>query len=201
LPTTAPDGAVTGDAIRIKDYTKLDYKDPVSFGSTIYSARGDLLGYSPKVGIYFVREASGLLTVLTKKGEPVRNITEFESHTPLPNPVPPSYLFYCVDLQGNVYVSYPARRLIVKYAPDGRVLDKIKRPERPEALTVDEDGNLYVIYDSEIKKLEAVPIVPKSASPTPGASPKPKSSAKPTAAAPKAAAEKATPKPKASAAP
>ncbi|MBC8136774.1 MAG: hypothetical protein H8F28_12895, partial [Fibrella sp.] len=62
---------------------------------------------------------------------------------------------------------------------EGVLLRKIKSAERPEALTVDEDGNLYVIYDSEIKILEAKPMVAKTGSPSPGASARPKASATP----------------------
>jgi len=54
-------------------------------------------------------------------------------------------------------VSYSALKVIKKYNRAGSVIGKITSTERPEALTVDEDGNLYVIYDSEIKKLQAIP--------------------------------------------
>lgn len=175
----SPDGTMTGNVIRIKDYAKMKYKKPVPFGSQTFLARGDLLAYSPKVGIFFVRESSGRMASLTKKGEVIRSITTFDVQAPPPTPVPASRVFFTADLQGNTYISYPARKVIEKYDSQGILLRKINSVERPEALTVDEDGNLYVIYDSEIKKLEAEPIVTKTSSPAAKASPKPKASAAP----------------------
>ncbi len=186
-----PGGALAGDVVRIKDYTKLKYNAPVPFGSSIFSVRGDLLAYSPKVGVFFVKDASGQMTSLSKSGIPLKVITGFDVPTPPPTPVPSSRVFYTADLQGNVYVSYPARKVIIKYNPEGLILYKIKNSARPEALTVDEDGNLYVVYDSEIKKLEAVPMTGAGASPKPGASSGTKQSPKPDAS-PKVS---ATPKP------
>ncbi|MBC7806652.1 MAG: protein phosphatase 2C domain-containing protein [Akkermansiaceae bacterium] len=181
---TSPGGTMTGNVIRIKDYSKMKYNPPVAFGDTTYSVRGDLLSYSPKVGILFVTDSTGQLTVLSKTGKPVRAVATFDVPTPPPTPVPSSRVFYATDLQGNVYISYPARKLIEKIGRDGQVLFRKKSTERPEALTVDEDGNLYVIYDSEIKKLEAIPIVKGTASPSPNTSPRPKATAaSPTAKA------------------
>lgn len=175
----ADDGSVAGNIIRIKDYTKLKYNPPVPFGSTTFAARGDLLAYSPKAGIFFVKDSSGQMAYMSRKGEVLAPITAFDVQTPPPTPVPTSRVFYTADLQGNTYISYPAQKAIVKYDRNGKKLRTIKSVERPEALTVDEDGNLYVIYDSEIKKLEAVPIGAGEASPNPKATPKVSASASP----------------------
>jgi protein phosphatase len=186
MPTPTPvvgasdNGNLTGNIIRIKDYTKLTYKAPVPFGSTTFAARGDLLAYSPKAGIFFVKDSSGQMAYMSRKGEVIDAVTAFDVQTPPPTPVPTSRVFFAADLQGNTYVSYPARKAIVKYGRDGQELRTIKSTARPEALTVDEDGNLYVIYDSEIKKLEAVPITEgTTASPKPKPTPKPATSASP----------------------
>ena len=174
-PSPPPAGkvpaALSGNTLRIKDYAHMEYKSPVAFGAQQFAVRGDILGYSPKAGIFFVKDTSGLLTYMDRSGA-VKQAT-FGDALPIPPPiagaVPPSRLFTAVDLQGNLYISYSARKMIVKYNRDGTVLRKITGSERPEALTVDEDGNLYVIYDSQIKKLEAKPAAPKkpAAPPTP----------------------------------
>ncbi|MBC8138955.1 MAG: serine/threonine-protein phosphatase, partial [Fibrella sp.] len=135
LPKNSSGGAMTGNVIQIKDYAKMEYKDPVGFGSRTFSARGDLLAYSPKVGVFFVRDASGKMTSLSKTGEAIRIIAEFEVPTPPPTPVPLSRVFFAADLQGNTYISYPARKVIEKYSREGVLLRKIKSAERPEALT------------------------------------------------------------------
>ncbi|MBC8141998.1 MAG: protein phosphatase 2C domain-containing protein [Armatimonadetes bacterium] len=159
VPDKPVKGGTTGNTVTIRDYTKLTYAAPVDFGEQTFAVRGDILGYSPKAGIYFVKDTSGVLTYMSLDGK----IANAAIGQPLQQPptvgaiVPPSRVFVAHDLQGNTYISYSASRVIKKFNRAGSEIGKITSKERPEALTVDEDGNLYVIYDSEIKKLKAIP--------------------------------------------
>ncbi len=165
--------AMTGNTIQVRDYTKVTYAKPVDFGEKTFAVRGDILGYSPKAGIFFVKDTSGILTFMNREGK----ITTAAMGEPLPQPptvgavVPPSRVFVAHDLQGNTYVSYSALKVIKKYNRAGSVIGKIPSEERPEALTVDEDGNLYVIYNSNIKKLQAIFVTGTAPKSSPGAKP------------------------------
>ncbi len=173
-----PVGEIRDGVIHIKDYTKMTYKAPVPFGDRIFSARGDLLAYSPRAGIFFVTDSGGQMAYLSKAGQVMKPIASFVPQPPPPKPAPASRVFFAADLQGNTYISYPARKLIEKYDRNGVKRCRITSTESPEALVVDEDGNLYVIYDGTIKKLEAV-MPTAGTTPAVGTPTKPKASASP----------------------
>jgi streptogramin lyase len=79
----------------------------------------------------------------------------------------PAGLFYMTsDPQGNVYFSYPKRAVVVKKSPEGQVLRVIRGFIRPEAIAVDEVGNVYVVDNGDVKICRARPGKPK-ASPSP----------------------------------
>jgi hypothetical protein len=139
----------------VRDFSKLKYDPPAPFGR--FLARGDVLSYSPRGLLYFVAFSSGKVIALSREGEVSR--ARPAATLPLvpvaPTPVPVSRTFMTTDAQGNVYVSYTALKKVEKRSPDGRVLLTIKDLHRPEALSVDEDGNLYVIDFNEVKVLRA----------------------------------------------
>lgn len=160
-PATSPAGPIqsndpSGNSIPVRDYTKLSYKESVNFGTTVFSARGDLLSYSPKAGLFFVKDTSGQMAYLSPKGETVRAIApSFDIPPSLTDPIPRSRVFIATDLQGNSYISYSAKKVIEKYDTAGRLLLTLKGFKRPEALTVDAEGNIYVVDFNQIMKIEA----------------------------------------------
>ena len=64
-------------------------------------------------------------------------------------------MFVATDVQGNCYVSSTVQRTIEKYSPEGQKLYTVRGLQRPEAIAVDEDGNLYVVDFNQIKILRA----------------------------------------------
>ncbi len=65
-----------------------------------------------------------------------------------------------MDRQGNVYICEPANRRIAKYGADGVFLCGIGENElaEPQALVVDDTGDLYVIDDGRLKFMKAIPV-------------------------------------------
>jgi protein phosphatase len=135
------------------DYAHLTYGPPEDFGS--YAARGDILSYSPGAGLYFVGQGSGKLVCLSRTGVPVANVANFPPAPPAPNPAPDTHVFVTSDLQGNVYISYTRERQIVKKGRDGAILQRLTGFTEPEAIAVDETGNLYVVDLNLLKILRA----------------------------------------------
>ena len=138
------------------DFTNLGYEKPEKFGPDIL-ARGDLLSYSPGAGLFFVAEVSGKVANLSQAGEAVNVIENLTPAPPPPLPTPDTRLFFASDPAGNLYFSYTKRKVIEKKTPDGRLLLRLTGLDRPEAITVDEAGNLYVVDFSQIKILRARP--------------------------------------------
>ncbi len=136
------------------DYRKLTYGPAEDFGD--YLARADILSYAPSKGLYFVAGNSGKIALLSRSGAALKSVGELpDMPPPPPNPVPPSRQFITSDAQGNVYVSYTGKRIVEKRGADGRLLATIRGFDRPEAIAVDENGNLYVIDYNQIKILRA----------------------------------------------
>lgn len=135
------------------DYARLTYDKPERFSFIL--ARGDLLEYVPGKGLYFVRASTGTLAVLSPQGAALGSIATLPIAPPPATPIPPSRTFIATDPQGNVYISYTQKKVIVKRSATGQELLTIKGFERPEALTVDEWGHIYVIDYDSIKILRA----------------------------------------------
>ncbi len=160
----------------VTDFATLTYDSPVRFAE--FLARGDILTYSRGEGLYFVAGGSGKVASLSKTGQPLHTAATVEI-APAPSGKPVSTrMFATTDAQGNLYLSYTLRKIVEKKAPDGQLLDTIKGFEQPEAIAVDEDGNIYVVDYNTIKICRAHP-------PQPTPSPSASASAKP---APKASA-------------
>jgi hypothetical protein len=130
------------------DYASLVYDPPVRFAE--FLARGDLLAYSREAGLYFVAASSGKVALLSRTGVALKSVEKLEV-ADAPTVIPPTHVFMAADPQGNVYISYTSRKIVEKKGADGRLLATITGFERPEALAVDEDGNVYVVDFNEIK--------------------------------------------------
>jgi hypothetical protein len=160
-PTSS--GAVTGaGASGNVDYASLVYDAPVRFAE--FLARGDLLSYSRDAGLYFVAASSGKVALLSRTGIALKSVEKLEV-ADAPTTIPSTHVFMTADPQGNVYLSYTKRKVVEKKGTDGRLLATITGFERPEAIAVDDDGNLYVVDFNEIKVCRARP--PKVSTPSP----------------------------------
>jgi len=135
------------------DLSRLAYERPAPFVNRL--ARGDLLVYSPSGSLYFVGDASGKIVRVGRSGEILKAVATLDVAPPLALPVSPTRVFVATDVQGNVYVSYTNRRVIEKYSPKGQRLNVLKGYQRPEAVAVDEDGNLYVVDFNQVKIVRA----------------------------------------------
>jgi protein phosphatase len=138
------------------DFTNLGYEKPEKFGPDIL-ARGDLLSYSPGAGLFFVAAVSGKVANLTRTGDAVAVVEKLAPAPPPTLPAPETRLFMASDPAGNLYFSYTKRKVIEKKTPDGRLLLRLTGLDQPEAITIDEAGNLYVVDFSQIKILRARP--------------------------------------------
>lgn len=179
VPKSATPGATPRGNTK-RDLSALTYDTPVRFGD--YLARGDLLTYAPGVGLYFVAETSGKLALLSKEGRAIRTVENLEIMDAPLTTIPSTRVFVTSDPQGNVYLSYTKRRVVEKKGADGTLLATIKGFQRPEAIAVDDDGNIYVVDYNEIKISRARLPGDK---PTPSAFVTPSPSPAPTTAPPK----------------
>jgi PPM family protein phosphatase len=132
-----------------RDFNTLSYDPPVRFAD--YLARGDVLTYAPGVGLYFVAETSGKVALLSKEGRALRSVEALEIMDSRLDTIPSTRVFVTSDPQGNVYLSYTKRKVVEKKGADGTLLATIKGFLRPEAIAVDDDGNIYVVDYNEIK--------------------------------------------------
>jgi serine/threonine protein phosphatase PrpC len=138
------------------DFTNLGYEKPEKFGPDML-ARGDLLTYSPGAGLYFVAAVSGKVASIGLNGEAVNVV---ENLTPAPPPVSPppdTRLFVATDPEGNIYLSYTKRKVIEKKTPEGKLLLRLTGLDQPEAIAVNESGDLYVVDFNQIKVFRAKP--------------------------------------------
>lgn len=138
------------------DFANLGYAAPEKFGPDML-ARGDLLTYSPGAGLYFVAMVSGKVAYLSRAGEAIRSVETLTPAPPPPTPLSDTHLFAATDPGGNLYLSYSKRKVIEKKTPDGKLLLRLTGLDQPEAITVDEAGNLYVVDFNQIKILRARP--------------------------------------------
>jgi PPM family protein phosphatase len=156
-----------------QDYAKLAYDPPERFAT--YAARGDILSYAPGVGLYFAAEGTGKVALLDAKGKALRSVEKLEIVDARVSDPSATRVFMTSDPQGNVYFSYTKKRMIVKRGPDGKLLRTITGFELPEAIAIDEQGNIFVVDFNEIKVCRARLPRPdedrSSAKPTPKPSP------------------------------
>lgn len=163
------------------DFTKLIYSQPQLFSN--FQARGDLLSYSPGEGLYFVAPASGKVACLSRTGEVLRTVEQLEIVDSTKTTTSPTRVFMTSDMQGNVYISYTKRRTIEKKDASGRLLARLSGFVQPEAIAVDEDGNLYVVDFNQVKILRAKTGTPPAAKPSAAPASSGSSSPKPRATA------------------
>ena len=156
------------------DYRRLVYDAPKRFSDLL--ARGDILSYSRGGGLIFARGGTGTLMSLSRTAQPLNSRIAALEVVPSPTTVPSSHVFATSDPQGNVYVAYTKNRVIEKRSADGHVLQTIRGLDFPEAIAVDEDGNLYVVDFNLIKVLHAH--LPAATTNKPGQSATPKPATK-----------------------
>jgi protein phosphatase len=167
-PLVTP-GGVASSPLTI-DYARLVYEKPVLFSN--YLARGDVLSYSRDGGLYFITVSTGKVISAAPDGKTRNSVATVEVVDPQRIDAS-ARLYVASDPQGNVYLCYPRSRVIEKRSPQGRVLHTLRGFEKPEAVAVDEDGNLYVVDNNLIKVLRGH---------LPDATPSPKAKASPKAA-------------------
>jgi protein phosphatase len=168
----------------MNDFNFLQYEKPRPFVKDLI-LRGDILDYVPGTGLFGVLSSRGSVVLMDRQGKLIG------SRSVYPLPVRPYEektavwkAYSTTDPAGNIYLSLPHARFIQKVSPDGRVLATIGGFERPEAVTLDETGNLYVVDNERLKIVVARRstdvIVPTPrpivtiATPTPKATPKPR---------------------------
>jgi serine/threonine protein phosphatase PrpC len=134
------------------DYAQLVYDPPIRFAE--FLARGDLLANSRDAGLYFVAASSGKVALLSRTGVALKSIDKLEV-ADAPTVIPSTRVFMAADPQGNVYLSYTKRKVVEKKGVDGHLLATITGFERPEAVAVDEEGNVFVVDFNEIKVCRA----------------------------------------------
>ena len=158
-PTVPAEGGV--------DYARLQYDAPVLFSNS--SARGDLLAWSPGRGLFFAGVASGRVSSISPDGKTVGGtVANLEPVNAL-HAFPSTHVFLATDAGGNVYISYTKSRVVEKRGTDGRLLATLRGWEQPEALAVDETGNVYVVDNNLIKVCRAHIATPAPAKPSPPA--------------------------------
>ena len=146
------------------NYAALTYDKPVAFSDQL--ARGDLLTYARGVGLYFVAGSSGNVRRIDPMGTPGKPIETLEMVGSEANKtIPETQIYITSDPQGNVYIAYTKRRVIVKKAMDGRTLTTLSGFDRPEAIAVDESGNIFVVDLNQIKICRAHALPARSAPP------------------------------------
>ena len=168
-PTPSPTPAATPDHGPSADLGVLMYDAPKRFSDVL--ARGDLLATLHGGGLVCVEGDSGTLVRIGPDGK--------AEHPPLgsiPTPTAPavssaSHVFLATDRQGNVYVSSTKKRTIEKRSPGGILLQTIDGLTHPEAVAVDDAGNVYVVDDSLLTLCQAHPPYPSGAKPGVAASP------------------------------
>ncbi|MDH7481417.1 MAG: Stp1/IreP family PP2C-type Ser/Thr phosphatase [Armatimonadota bacterium] len=125
----------------------IEYDEPVS------------LSYVPLQGKILLLNQQGFIHVVDREGRLLRldssgAILGTLAANDLLKPKPSMASFMIAsDFQGNLYISNPVGKQIVKFAPDGLFLRTIGEGKlvAPEALAVDKDGNIFVIDSGRLK--------------------------------------------------
>lgn len=147
----------------------LPYDKPVELNRDEI-ARGDILHYQEGKGLYFVTKSTGLGRWLNKTGKVIdKSAAPSLPELPISEEVTRARFFTAMDAQGNIYVSRPARKEIQKFDARGGLRDTIKGLQNPEAIAVDEQGNIYVVDYNTIKVIStrSTLISPAPKKPTP----------------------------------
>jgi hypothetical protein len=115
-------------------------------------ARGDVLHYQPGKGLYFITRSTGQGRWLDRGGRVVGKTAAPILPEP---PVTPEALkarfFTATDSLGNTFVSRPIQKKIEKYDAKGGLRLTLTDFQNPEAIAIDEQGNLYVVDFNTIK--------------------------------------------------
>lgn len=138
---------------RRPDLAHLEYEDPAS------------LLYTPVQGKILALDPGGYLSVVDLRGQMMRVRTSGEvAYT-----FPPRSAFVptddtrsrmaATDSQGNLYISDPNGKRILKFSSDGVFIMSIAEGKlsAPEALAVDKGGSLYVIDAGRLKAIRPKP--------------------------------------------
>ena len=129
----------------------VEYEDPVSLLHT--PLQGRLLVPGRRGGVYVV-DLQGRLMHVDASGAVTQTLPEHPSLKPVTSP---ASAVVASDRQGNLYMSDPAGKRIVKFDGNGLFLKAIGLGKlyRPEALSVDRDGNIFVIDNGRLKIIRA----------------------------------------------
>jgi PPM family protein phosphatase len=151
----------------LNDFSFLEYEKPRPFGSDLL-VRGDILSYTQGAGLFCVLPSTGRLVCLNKEGGLLNQRVLYNIPIkPSKDKVNAYEVYTATDPAGNIYVSLPYAKFIQKIGPDGRVLATFTGFNRPEAIAVDEEGNVYVADNERLKKILARRGEQKAIAPTP----------------------------------
>ena len=125
----------------------LAYEDPISL--LYVPVQGGILSLDRR-GYLHVVDQQGRLIRLDKSGQIIYTFPARESLKPPSGARSPAV---ASDRQGNLYISDPTVKQILKFGRDGLFLGSIGKGKlsAPEALAVDDDGSIYVIDAGRLK--------------------------------------------------
>ena len=148
LPGT-PEPSVRMERPRQPDLAHLTYEDPVSL--LYIPVQGGILSLDRR-GYLHVVDQQGRLIRLDRYGRIIYTFPARESLKPPSGARSPAV---ASDRQGNMYISDPAAKEILKFGRDGLFLGSIGKGKlfAPEALAVDGDGSIYVIDGGRLKAI------------------------------------------------
>lgn len=108
-------------------------------------------------GYLYVADMRGRLMKVDTTG---RVIDGFAADKPFEEQVRLLSMTRTIDRQGNLYVSDPVNRRIMKYSSDGALLRAVgeKQLVGPEAIAVDKNGDIYVIDGGRLKVIRPKPV-------------------------------------------
>ncbi|MGC4045311.1 MAG: protein phosphatase 2C domain-containing protein [Armatimonas sp.] len=134
----------------------MQYDKPVEFNHDEI-ARGDILHYEPARGLYFVTKSTGQGRWLNKLGKVIgKSAAPSLPELPISDDIIRARFFSATDALGNTYISRPAQKKIEKFDARGGLRTTIKEGlQNPEAIAVDEVGNIYVVDYNTIKVISA----------------------------------------------
>jgi PPM family protein phosphatase len=131
------------------------YDKPVEFARDEI-ARGDILHYQAGRGLYFVTKSTGQGRWLDKSGKVIgKSAAPTLPELPPTDDIKNNRFFSTTDVLGNTYISRPAQKKIEKYDTRGGLRTTITGFQNPEALAVDEQGNIYVVDYNTIQVVAA----------------------------------------------
>jgi len=146
-------------------FSKLVYDAPTRFSDEL--VRGDLLAFSPGKGLVAAADGSGAVVLVGKDGKvgDAKLGAVSQPTVVTENPIAREYL--ATDPDGDIYVSSTKSRTVEKRGADGAVLATIKGFDHPEAIAVDDVGNVFVVDTNLIKIAHAHMPDPANVKPVP----------------------------------